>query len=91
MPFHSTGPHYCPDCPPVVNKKDRRIDPPLKLVESNYSGCGVDIAECERCGKAFQIEYQVKSIQSHGPGAHRSIQRTPGVRQLDAVAPTRKK
>lgn len=63
--FHSAGPHYCPECPPIwVGKnKSRRGDPPLHLDESNYSGCGVDMATCPRCGRGFAISYQVKAIQ----------------------------
>ena len=62
MLFHSTGPHYCPECRPLRNHKGRRIDQPLDLVESNYSGCGVDIAQCPTCGKTFQISYKVAEI-----------------------------
>lgn len=60
--FNSTGPHYCPVCEPIVNKKGRRIDSPLMLIERNYSGCGVDIAECVVCKKIFQISYKVDNI-----------------------------
>lgn len=60
--FNSTGPHYCPTCPPVLNKKNRRIDPPLQLLNSNYSGCGVDIAVCSTCQHRFQISYKVDKI-----------------------------
>lgn len=62
MPFYSTGLHYCPQCPPIINKKGRRIDQPLELITSNYSGCGVDIAICPTCQKRFQISYKVDKI-----------------------------
>ncbi len=60
--FNSTGPHRCPVCPPDLNKKGRRIDPPLELLTSNYSGCGVDIARCPACERVFQISYKVDQI-----------------------------
>ncbi len=62
MPFHSTRPHYCPDCPPTLNRKGRRIDRQLDLIESNYSGCGVDMASCPTCGKVWQISYKVAKM-----------------------------
>ena len=40
----------------------RRIDAPLKLIESNYSGYGVDLAQCENCDRIFQISYKVDQI-----------------------------
>jgi hypothetical protein len=61
--FDSTGPHRCPQCRPVVNKKGRRIDPPLQLFRSNYSGCGVDIAHCPTCERFFQISYKVDEVK----------------------------
>lgn len=60
--FHATGPHRCPRCPPHLNERGRRIDPPLELVEENHSGCGVDIAVCPSCGRRFQISYKVRDI-----------------------------
>jgi uncharacterized Zn finger protein (UPF0148 family) len=60
--FETTGPHYCPNCEPILNKKDRRVDEPLKLVVKNYSGCAVDIAVCPRCNHRFQISYKVDKV-----------------------------
>ena len=60
--FNSTGPHYCPDCKPVINSKGIRIDVPLKLITNNYSGCGIDIAICDKCNQKFQISYKVDKI-----------------------------
>jgi hypothetical protein len=64
--FNSTGPHYCPVCPPQMSSgkkyKPRRIDPPLVLEVSNYSGCGVDMAKCPTCERTFQISYKVDQI-----------------------------
>lgn len=61
--FESTGPHHCPVCPPVLNKRQRRIDRPLQLVVRNYSGCSVDIAQCPECQRRFQISYKVDEIR----------------------------
>ena len=36
----------CPECPPYAQK-----NPQLDIVVYNYSGCGVDHAICENCGK----------------------------------------
>lgn len=64
--FNSTGPHYCPVCPPTFrhpkNKEPVRTGVRLELSESNYSGCGVDIAQCPECKKYFQISYKVDKI-----------------------------
>ena len=30
----------------------------LKIVETNYHGASVDIAECTRCNKSFYYPYQ---------------------------------
>jgi hypothetical protein len=62
MPFHSTGPHFCPRCPEVRNRRGERVGVRLDLIESNYSGCGVDIACCPQCEKRYQISYCVRSI-----------------------------
>jgi len=80
MPFNSTGPHYCPNCPPVyrfpkkIHPRDEknvvmiegrsgvRCGVQLELGEDNYSGCGVDIAFCPECKKAFQVSYKVDTI-----------------------------
>jgi hypothetical protein len=42
--------------------KGRRYGHKLRLVESNYSGTGADIAECTSCGRTFQITYKVDQI-----------------------------
>ena len=61
--WKSTGPHHCPNCPATFNKKgDRRIDPPLDLVRENYSGCGVDFAQCPTCRRVYQVSYKVDKI-----------------------------
>lgn len=60
--FDSTGPHHCPICPPALNKRGHRIDGPLELVRRNYSGLGVDIAQCPECRRQFQISYKVDKI-----------------------------
>jgi Pyruvate/2-oxoacid:ferredoxin oxidoreductase delta subunit len=55
-------PAYCPECAPYVakNGKQRRIE--LALVDTNYSGCGVDIGECPVCGQLFQVSYKIDKI-----------------------------
>ena len=53
---------WCPDCPPVVNKRGHRVDPPLTLVEHNYSGCGVDMGVCPQCGKGWEVQYKVADV-----------------------------
>lgn len=60
--WNSTGPHHCPICEPVFNKRKQRIDIPLQLVNENYSGCGVDIGQCTKCQRYFQVSYKVDEI-----------------------------
>jgi hypothetical protein len=62
MPFYSTGPHHCPNCLKRINKHGREVGEHLTLIESNHSGCGVDIVECTKCKKLFQISYKVDKI-----------------------------
>lgn len=52
----------CPECPPIKDKKGRIIGPWLRLTERNYSGTGVDMVYCEKCGKGFQVSYKVDQI-----------------------------
>ena len=64
MPFYTCAP-CCPVCPEEHVKTARweRIRAPkLVLSESNYSGCGVDIAYCPNCGHEFQVSYKVDEI-----------------------------
>lgn len=62
--FNETGPHFCPECPPTYRRpKDReqvREGARLQLSESNYSGCGVDMANCPECGRGYEIQYDHK-------------------------------
>lgn len=60
--FNSTGPHYCPVCPPIQTKRGLRYHK-LELIESNYSGCGVDMAICDKCRRGFCISYKVDKIE----------------------------
>jgi hypothetical protein len=63
MPFYTLQPD-CPVCPIVLNRRGNKINyAQLILIESNYSGCGVDIAECPNCKKVFQISYKIDEIQ----------------------------
>jgi len=58
--FNSTGPHYCPNgCVAFIGRKGPVLIR-LECIVSNYSGCGVDITYCEKCGKKFQISYKVE-------------------------------
>lgn len=69
MLFNSTGPHYCPVCPPVMvgrNRDRKSSETALEISESNYSGCGVDMANCPKCGRGFVVSYMVKAI-THEP------------------------
>lgn len=45
---------YCPVCTPPFNR--------LECVETNYSGCGIDIGECENCKKTFEVSYKVDQV-----------------------------
>jgi hypothetical protein len=54
-------PIYCPECLPCPHTSNRE-GVQLKLVERNYSGCGVDIASCPMCKKCFQVSYKVNEI-----------------------------
>ena len=59
--FYSTRPHYCPNCEPTVIKGTTfRVT--LSLIEENYSGCGISLAECLSCKKIFEISYKVDEI-----------------------------
>jgi hypothetical protein len=64
--FYNTGPHYCPQCPPIMvgKRKDRQVGPALNLVDQNYSGTGTDIVRCESCHKYFIITYKVDTIKA---------------------------
>jgi len=61
----------CPSCPRYTKEINRSkgqketvtIGVDLDIYITNYSGCGVDIAECPRCGKRFQISYKVDEIE----------------------------
>lgn len=67
MPFYSTGPHYCPDCPPVYrhpkNKPPVREGHRLQLTDGNYSGTGADMANCPNCGRGYAILYKVDKVE----------------------------
>lgn len=65
MPIEKTrkgDPVYCPDCKPIYGKSGRRITGQLRMVESNFSGTGVDYMECPSCGHVFSISYVVDQI-----------------------------
>jgi len=55
----------CPHCTtlPAHQGKMARFTPTLVCSKRNYSGCGVDIAHCVECGKAYQISYKVSEVQ----------------------------
>lgn len=64
MSFNTSGPVYCPNCPPQYRKRrpDERVGVHLELTVENYSGCGVDFADCPECGKRFQVSYKVDEV-----------------------------
>jgi len=61
--FESTGPHFCPECDPIFNKRGDQVGQHLSCTTHNYSGTGTDIAVCQNCHKSFIIAYKVESIQ----------------------------
>lgn len=51
----------CPACPRVGTRQgERGVE--LEVVRDNYSGCGVDICRCPKCGKYFQVSYKIDEI-----------------------------
>lgn len=56
--FHAT----CPECPSFVNRLGETRRPTLTTVESNWHGTGADIAECDKCGEVFQINYKIDNV-----------------------------
>src|SRR5258708_7705195 len=56
------GPVLCPNCSPQKNRRGLIIGVYLQCSENNYSGCGVDMANCPNCGKGFQISYKIDKI-----------------------------
>lgn len=65
--FYSTEPHYCPACKPerFLNKRTGKlvtVRQRLLLSEENYSGTGISMANCEKCGRGFAISYKVDKI-----------------------------
>lgn len=54
---------FCPNCPPVYNRRGNRIGEVLKCTERNYSGCFVDIAYCEKCENEYEISYKVDKVK----------------------------
>jgi len=67
MPFHNNT-ILCPVCPndpanQTITEHEIIIhEVELELAETNYSGCGVDIAVCPRCGRTFQVSYKVDEV-----------------------------
>lgn len=57
--FAHGGRLECPECPGAGKGKRK---PLLICVERNYSGCSVDMGQCEECGKAWEISFKVKEI-----------------------------
>ena len=48
----------CPECRPYGNMQNAQ----LEIIAHNYSGCGVDHAVCEECGKAWSISYKIDEL-----------------------------
>lgn len=65
MTFYTNETVYCPVCLPLMGLSNppKRIGVVLDCIESNYSGCCVDIAECPQCKNVFEVTYKVDSIK----------------------------
>lgn len=52
---------FCPECPPLKPNNPRTG---VKMIESdkNYSGTGVDMYNCPKCGKGFAVSYMVAKV-----------------------------
>jgi hypothetical protein len=55
-----SGQVECPAKCVTGGKKKRPVN--LKLIERNYSGCGVDTAYCPKCGKGYEVSYRVDAV-----------------------------
>lgn len=59
---------FCPDCPVVMgkslfaNRQTCRTGVKMELSDRNYSGTGVDMYNCPKCGKGFAVSYKVASV-----------------------------
>lgn len=51
------GPVYCPFCKPEGWQTR------LECTDSNYSGCGVDMANCVKCGRGFTVSFKVDRVE----------------------------
>ena len=58
---------YCPDCPQKFRttrtRESVRVGELLEVIQSNYSGTGIDMMECRRCGHVFAVSYKVDAIE----------------------------
>jgi uncharacterized Zn finger protein len=57
----------CPNCKEQDFYKNLPIEkygmiPKLKCIDRNYSGCGVDMAECGTCGQVFEVSYSIDKV-----------------------------
>ena len=52
----------CPICPKRQTPRGEK-DQPLVIVKDNYSGCGLDIAECDKCKNKFVVIYKIDTIE----------------------------
>lgn len=52
----------CPSCPRWETPRGVERGVEMDEIETNYSGCGVDIYECPKCHKRFQVSYKVDEI-----------------------------
>jgi hypothetical protein len=39
------------------------VGPVLECIESNYHGCCVDVGECPKCGKIFNVSFKVDTVE----------------------------
>lgn len=53
----------CPSCAQSAEFNGKRYKPKLELVEANFSGCGVDVAQCRECGNGYVVSYKIAEVR----------------------------
>lgn len=65
--MHQELQKLCPKCPTSFSKAGNIIGSNLMVLDDNYSGCGIDICACEKCGTTFQVSYKINEITEFLP------------------------